>query len=187
MSLHNANHWICFPGLMQFFTLNLSCLHIAQQVLAQDWSPSFKSDCWISRRKRSYWGHNNDLWDIDIGKKQFGFVRARESNPLEPLYPTEPVETYDMSMLFFLFLGGAWLNQRKIYRSPTQLLLWWVPHNLYSSAVDDVNFLKEIWFLGMDSPWMSKMILGGVNQGTRDWSFENCLQGRRKLTLARGS
>ncbi|CAM6015979.1 unnamed protein product [Sphagnum balticum] len=55
-----------------------------------------KPKIWTWMRKRSYWGHNNDLWDIDIGKKQYGFVRARESNPLEPLYPTEPVETYDM-------------------------------------------------------------------------------------------
>ena len=46
-----------------------------------------------------FYGQGLELHDINIGKKQFGFRRARESDPLEPLYPTEPVESPEMSKL----------------------------------------------------------------------------------------
>lgn len=49
-----------------------------------------------------FYGQGLELHDINIGKKQFGFRRARETDPLEPLYPTEPIETPEISKLFIL-------------------------------------------------------------------------------------
>ena len=54
-----------------------------------------------------FYGQGLELHDINIGKKQFGFRRARESDPLEPLYPTEPVESPEMSKLPIITLQNT--------------------------------------------------------------------------------
>ncbi|KAI5075237.1 hypothetical protein GOP47_0009313 [Adiantum capillus-veneris] len=40
-------------------------------------------------RRRTMFGQGLDLFDIDIGKRQFGFNRSIISNPLEPVYYSE--------------------------------------------------------------------------------------------------
>ncbi|KAH9567667.1 hypothetical protein CY35_03G037000 [Sphagnum magellanicum] len=87
---------------------------------------------WTWLRKLDYWGHNNDLWDIDIGKRHKGFVRARESNPLEPLYPTETVETHEMK---YKRLKFAKLPPRKEKTDVGERLLdnmYWRAEKLYN-------------------------------------------------------
>ncbi|KAJ7556516.1 hypothetical protein O6H91_05G086900 [Diphasiastrum complanatum] len=44
-------------------------------------------------RTRISIGQGLELFDINIGKKKFGFQRSSVTNPLEPLYPTEKEET----------------------------------------------------------------------------------------------
>ncbi|CAK9270056.1 unnamed protein product [Sphagnum jensenii] len=84
---------ICGAKPQPLYNKPCRCLHEGDPVEEIKGSKPKK---WTWLRKLDYWGHNNDLWDIDIGKRHKGFVRERESNPLEPLYPTETVETHEM-------------------------------------------------------------------------------------------
>jgi hypothetical protein len=53
-----------------------------------------------NRRNRTIFGQGLDLYDIDIGKKQFGFKRAITSSPLEPVYTYENQDSLHKSKCF---------------------------------------------------------------------------------------
>jgi hypothetical protein len=69
-------------------------------------------------------------------------------------------------------------------------ILWWTPiYSLLLWILMTSVFLttyKRIVLRLSSTPKNTKKIVGCPNQNIRDWSLQNCRQGRRKLMLVKG-
>ncbi|KAG6543550.1 hypothetical protein Mapa_015044 [Marchantia paleacea] len=114
----------------------------------------------IGRRERCNVGGCLNLFDISLGKKHFGFIRYPQSNPCDPIYPTEPHETPHMK---YKRLKKAILPPHKekwnVAERALDVMYWKAEQlpdvcrrygNLYSGCVDYEGLRKSLEQFGLN-------------------------------------